>query len=105
MEQAPKKRTYTKRIYKKRAYKAPMYRAPRSVYDGSLSSKIHVTQDMVANAGSVSFLTVNWAGNGIAAGTGTTARLTTAPEFTAYSALYSQFKVIGCKIKVIPVTN
>lgn len=50
-------------------------------------------------------MTVNWAGNGIAAGVGTTARLTVQPEFTAYSAIYSQFKVIGLKIKIIPVTN
>lgn len=103
MEQAQRKRT--KRIYKKRAYKAPVYRAPRTIYDGAVACKIHDTRDMVATVGSNPYMTVNWAGNAIAAGTGTTARLTVLAEFTAYSNIYSHYKVVGCKIKIIPVTN
>jgi len=103
------KRRFKKRSFKKkktfRRNRRSFRRAPG--YDGGTSIKVHATQDinslnaLVSNA----FFTVNWAGNGIAAGIGTTARLTVQNEFTVMANLYSQYRVIGCKVKIFPTVN
>lgn len=97
------KRRYKKRTYKKKAYKRRMYKkrmiSKGGKYDGQVKYKIHATYDITANAGSKGYLTVNWAGNLIAAGT-TTARLTVTNEFTNFNTRYSYYKVVGCKVKI-----
>lgn len=88
--------------------KMPMYKSPSNLdqgYDGAIKLKIHNTYDITANAGSKGYYTVNWAGNGIAAGAAGTARLTVTNEFTNYNSRYSLYKVVGCKIKVFPIKD
>lgn len=98
------RRRYKKRAYKKKAYRKRTYRRRMGIqkYDGQAKFKIHTTIDITADAGSKGYLVVNWAGNGIAAGT-TTARLTIQNEFTQFNSRYAFYKVVGCKIKINPV--
>lgn len=71
-----KKRNYSKMVL----YKQPAY---NKEYDGTIKLKIHGTYDVITAAatGSKGYYCINWAGNGIAAGT-STARLTVTGEFT-----------------------
>lgn len=93
---------------RKRFYKARARTYRRSYgggYDGALKLKIHAVYDITHSTvyGHADFCT-NWAGNGVAAST-TTARLTVTPEFTGYVNLYNEYKVVGCKTQIVPISQ
>jgi len=93
------------RQYKK-AYKKPvLYKQPQMYgYDGVLRMKIHGVYDMYhSSLLDHADLTVNWCGNNTASGVGATARVTTANEMTTFAALYTEYKIVRCDVKVVPI--
>lgn len=98
-------RKYGKKEFKKKTIPNKFQYMDRfDGYDGILKLKIHNTYDifhntLVAHAD----FTVNWAGNGIAPGSGNTARVTVCNEMTTFSPLYTEYRVIGCKVNIIPI--
>jgi len=103
------KRRYSRKSRAIKKNKMVMYKRPAGIdmgYDGAIKLKIHATYDITAAVGgNKAYYTVNWAGNGVAAGAGGTARLTVTNEFTNYNTRYSLYKVVGCKIKVFPIVD
>jgi len=88
---------------KRRAFKKRSSRRGGG-YDGALKIKVHNTYTMYhTSAIDHADFTVNWAGNGSAAGAGGTARVTVCNEMTTYAPLYNMYRVTGCKVKIIPI--
>lgn len=99
-----KKRTFRKRksFRRRRTFR----RRSANNYDGVLCCKIHGTADITHSTVSThADFTVNWAGNGIAGGAGGTARVTVANEFTTFTQLYTEYRVVGCKVAIHPLAQ
>lgn len=94
-----------KRAFRKKRFALRRRRLQRPKPDGIVCSKITAVYDLLNDAlTGIAALNVNWAGNGIAAITGT-ARLTTQNEFTHMVADYNEYMVKAVKFEVVPMQS
>lgn len=100
MKKTYRRKKTTKKAYRKR--KTFKRRGPRS--DGAISLKCHTeTPVQFKTASGHANVTINWGGNGTAAGVGATLTLPGINEFTHFSADYNEYKITGVKIDFFPI--
>lgn len=98
------KRYRKRRIYKrKRRFFKKRY-AKKRVYDRGVALKCHVINDVTYNTTySAANVSINWGGNGNA--TNTTIKVSQSDEYVSHSTLYTQWRMIGVKIRFHPLVE
>lgn len=103
----PYKKTYKRRPVRryKKGYKRFYKKFKKTSYDGAVFMKINLIGNITNDVGyGHGDLTVNWAGNSVTAANASV-RLYDAQEWGTYKDLYSEYRVLGVKIKLFPISE
>lgn len=96
------RRKRSRKVFRKRIIRKRNFRKG-SKYDGNVCAACRITGPMDMSANGHADIVVNWGGSTIAADGTLTLLVGNTAEYGNLAKLYQEYRVVGVKIKVIPI--